>query len=248
MRQPPPPDIKYDGRDRFCWGCDNPDSCEFCKVILSVAAAAFAAATTPAAAATAAAPATATTPATAAAAAASAAATTPTPAAAAAASAAATTPAATAAASGCGVQGSGSAAATTPSAAADGPRFGVQGSLPVRKFRRLAKTEHHIDLEADPMDACDVCKAHDHLSECQREPQCWKLLCRGCNKQHKHTKGDTCPSCMKWVDDLDVNPDDPKCPACGSYDAPETLPDNYDDIETIHDDDSQVTVPATDHC
>ena len=96
------------------------------------------------------------------------------------------------------------------------------------------------------MDACDVCKAHDHLSECQQELQCWKLLCRGCSKQHKHTKGDKCPSCMKWVDDLDVIPDDPKCPACGSYDAPETLPD---DVETIHDDDdSQDTVPATDHC
>ena len=93
------------------------------------------------------------------------------------------------------------------------------------------------------MDACDVCKAHDHLSECQQELQCWKLLCRGCSKQHKHTKGDKCPSCMKWVDDLDVNPDDPKCPACGSYDAPETLPDNYDDIEIIHDSDSQVTIP-----
>ena len=242
MRRPPPPDMKYDARDRFCWGCDNPDSCEFCKVILALAAA-----TTPAVVAAAKAElAAATTLATAAAAAASAAATTPTPAAAAAASAAATTPAATAATSGCGVQGSGSAAATTPSAAADGPRFGVQDSLPMRKFRRLAKTEHHIDLEADPMDACDVCKAHDHLSECQREPQCWKLLCRGCNKQHKHTKGGPCPSCMKWVDDLDVNPDDPKCPACGSYDAPETLPD---DVETIHDDDdSQDTVPATDHC
>ena len=118
----------------------------------------------------------------------------------------------------------------------------------MRKFRRLAKAEHHIDLEADPLDACDVCKAHDHLSECQREPQCWKRLCRGCNKQHKHTKGGPCPSCMKWVDDLDVNPDDPKCPACGSYDTPETLPDDYDYIESIHDDDSQVTVPAKDHC
>ena len=135
-----------------------------------------------------------------------------------------TTPAAAAATSGWVA----SAAVTTPAAAAasavaDGPATAV---VPARKFRRLAKTGHQIDLEADPMDTCDVCKAHDCLSECRHEPQCWKLMCRGCNKRHEHAEGEPCPSCMNWVDDLDVDPADPKCPACGSYDAQDQLGDH----------------------